>query len=145
MVLIVIERARTKGRSNATMAHSIPQINIQDVLADTLDPVQHPQREPVVSREPGTAAAPITPSSGSRVGRMARKPLSVIRKGLRMRGGVSNGGGGSGEGAVQARERALQARGRTRPGEGEEKVAVVRVRVVRCEGLVVRDRKSSDP
>lgn len=53
--------------------------------------------------------------------------------------------GKMGDPAAQARERALAARGRTRPVDGEKEVALVRVRVVRCEGLVVRDRKSSDP
>lgn len=40
----------------------------------------------------------------------------------------------------------MAVRGRTRPLEGEEEVAKVRVRVIRCEGLVVRDRSgTSDP
>lgn len=125
------------------MAHTIPQINIEDVLTSTLDPVKHHRQQPV-TMEPGTAPTPILSSaSGSRVGRIARKPLNVIKKGLRLRNSPTTGK--VGDTAAQARERALAARGRTKPVEGEKEVAVVRVRVVRCEGLVVRDRKSSDP
>lgn len=123
---------------------TIPQINIDSVLANTMDPVAQPlsQDPGVVSREPGTAAAPIIPpTSGSRVGRIARKPINLVRRGLRLRSAPTS----KGDTTTQAREQALAARGRTRPREGERAAGVLRVRVVRCEGLVVRDRKSSDP
>lgn len=63
-------------------------------------------------------------------------------------GPVPGKGGDAGLGGVEreARERALAVRGRTRPVDGETELARVRVRVVRCEGLVVRDRSgTSDP
>jgi hypothetical protein len=122
---------------------TIPQININSVLANTMDPVTQPlsQDPGVVSREPGTAAAPIIPPTGSRVGRIARKPINLVRRGLRLRHTTTS----KADPAAQAREQALAARGRTRPREGERAAGVLRVRVVRCEGLVVRDRKSSDP
>jgi hypothetical protein len=143
------KEGRKEDKGGCNMAHTIPQINIQDVLASTMDPVHHPQQDPaVVSREPGTAPMPIIPpTSTSRVGRIARKPLTILKKGLRIRNAASGATmtGKTGDPAAQARERALAARGRTRPVDGEKEVARVRVRVVRCEGLVVRDRKSSDP
>ncbi len=41
---------------------------------------------------------------------------------------------------------AMAVRGRTKPLEGEEPVVLLRVRVVRCEGLVAKDRNgTSDP
>ncbi|KAJ9104736.1 hypothetical protein QFC19_003877 [Naganishia cerealis] len=125
----------------------IPQISISPVLRATLDPVAHPR-----AAEPGSSVGPVgvdsssgpRPGQGGRMGRIARKPLrlagSAIRYGLRRQGSA---GAGAGAGEPEA---VVQARGRRGPLEGEETIATVRVRVVRCVGLVVRDRNgSSDP
>ncbi|KAJ9108700.1 hypothetical protein QFC21_000020 [Naganishia friedmannii] len=133
----------------------IPQINIETVLQSTLDPVAKTHRHHLQpAAEPGSVQGPLVASSdagsGSGHGRMkriARKPLrlagSAIRYGLR-RGESSQSS--AGQGAVGEPEAVVVARGRRKPLDGEKEVAVLRVRVVACEGLVVKDRSgSSDP
>lgn len=146
------------------MPSDVPRIDISTALEASLSPASLAARHPV-SLEPGTAPDPLItpptpPTHHSRVGRIARRPLklagsagSAIKHGILSRRSSSanlaaagSSGAGLGGAEREARERALAVRGRTRPLEGEEEVARVRVRVIRCEGLVVRDRSgTSDP
>ena len=139
----------------------IPQINIQTVLQSPLDPVAKTHRHhQQPAAEPGSVVGPLVATSSDvasgsgsgpgRMGRIARKPLrlagSAIRYGLRRGESSTSSSTAAAAGALGEPEAVVVARGRRKPLDGEKEVAVLRVRVVGCEGLVVRDRSgSSDP
>ncbi|EIW71117.1 hypothetical protein TREMEDRAFT_67577 [Tremella mesenterica DSM 1558] len=105
-------------------------------------PNSKPRLKRLAARPLKLAASTFRPLSSSRSG--ATAPVAVISSSTTLVGSTQQSDGNAG--ALTPQQVASAARGPRKPLEGEEPAAWLRVRVVKAEGLVAKDRGgTSDP